>query len=343
MRSIQLSLVVMMLGTSVYARAQEPRTLNIRDDSASKPAGWVPGDVSQTVVLPPEASRQSAMTDAPLVGDRHARFAFENCKAPVTSAYFCFRQARLGEATACTSGTSSASSAQAFDETAAAHATFSMHEDVRVFQVERGGEQIVPASMPSPAAGGSGFFDGGTAGAAMNPFDTKTAGVLDGGSTAGSEQAPGSTPPVRPKAISYSDGYYTRLKIHKYASFAVLPLFAAQSVIGEKLYNGTASRSQRSIHQGLAVGIIGLFGVNSVTGIWNLWDARKDPNGRTKRMLHGILMLTADAGFVAADASAHGRSRTGLPLSSVNSTHRAIAFTSIGVATAGYLIMLFGR
>ena len=42
-----------------------------------------------------------------------------------------------------------------------------------------------------------------------------------------------------------------------------------------------------------------LFAVNTVTGVWNLSEGRKDPNHRTKRMVHGILMAVADAGFVA--------------------------------------------
>jgi hypothetical protein len=156
------------------------------------------------------------------------------------------------------------------------------------------------------------------------------------------QQSPAQGPPARPKAISYRNGYYTRLKIHKYASFATLPLFISQAIVGEKLYNGTASGSTRSVHSALAAGVAVLFGVNSVTGVWNLWEARKDPNGHTKRMVHGILMLTADAGFVATGALAHGRGRGTVPTSS-NATHRDVAFGSMAVATVGYLSMLFSR
>jgi len=142
-------------------------------------------------------------------------------------------------------------------------------------------------------------------------------------------------------AFEYSDGYRTRLKIHKYASFATLPLFIAQFAVGQKLYDGNGSDSTRSVHGALAVSTGVLFGVNTVTGIWNLSEGRKDPNHRTKRMVHGILMALADAGFVATGAMAPesegGESEGG---GTSRSTHRAVALTSMGVATVAYLMML---
>jgi hypothetical protein len=155
-----------------------------------------------------------------------------------------------------------------------------------------------------------------------------------------------STPPPRPMAFEYSDGYRTRLKIHRYASFATIPLFVAQYAVGQKLYDGNGSDGTRSLHGGLAATTAVLFGVNTVTGVWNLREGRKDPNHRTKRMVHGILMLVADAGFVATglmtpeseggefEFEGGGTSR---------STHRTVALTSMGIATVGYLIMLFGQ
>jgi hypothetical protein len=208
-----------------------------------------------------------------------------------------------------------------------------------------------PTKKPSIAKGdfnGSGLdlFDGVSSAAEINLFpgeawDPEESEVLP----LGGQQSPAQRPPARPKAVSYSNAYYTRLKIHKYASFAMLPLFISQSIVGEKLYNGTASSSTRSVHSALAAGVAVLFGVNTITGAWNLWEARKDPSGRTKRMLHGILMLTADAGFVATGALAHGSNRRGTVTApaSNNATHRDVAFGSMGVATIGYLIMLFGR
>lgn len=142
----------------------------------------------------------------------------------------------------------------------------------------------------------------------------------------------------RPVAITYSDGYLLRAKIHKFASVATLPMFGAQYILGEKLNEGGASESVRATHAGIATGMVGLFGLNTVTGVWNLWEARKDPNGRGRRILHSLLMLGADGGFAATGLLAptnDGGGNRGL--------HRTVAITSMGVATAGYLLMLLGN
>jgi len=148
-------------------------------------------------------------------------------------------------------------------------------------------------------------------------------------------------PAPRAMAFEYSDGYHTRLKIHKYASFATLPLFIAQFAVGQKLYNGNGSDSTRSVHGALAATTAVLFGVNIVTGVWNLSEGRKDPNHRTKRMVHGILMAVASAGFVATGVmtpeNEGGESEGG---GTSRSTHRTVALTSMGVATVAYLMML---
>ena len=84
-----------------------------------------------------------------------------------------------------------------------------------------------------------------------------------------------------------------------------------------------------------------LFGVNTVTGVWNLWESRKDPNGRTKRIVHSVLMLAADGGFVATAALAPDSEHASF--SDDRGAHRAVAITSIGLATTSYLIMLLTR
>lgn len=160
----------------------------------------------------------------------------------------------------------------------------------------------------------------------------------------GSQAAPAQTPPTRPKAIAYSDAYVLRRKIHKYASIATLPLFVGEFAIGQKLYNGNRSESWRSAHSGLATGVAVLFGVNSVTGVWNLWEGRKNPTGRSKRMIHGILMLGADAGFVATAALApHEREGGQVQSTGRGSTHRTVALSSMGVAVFSYVYMLIAR
>lgn len=170
-------------------------------------------------------------------------------------------------------------------------------------------------------------------------------------SAAAISQTPASTGGPRPMAFEYSEGYRIRRKVHKYASFATLPLFVAEVAVGQKLYNDPhASDATRSAHAALAAGVGVLFAVNTVTGVWNLSEGRKDPSHRTKRMVHGILMFVADAGFVAtgllAPESEHGE-RGDLfaanDSSGNRSTHRTVALASMGVATVGYLIMLLGH
>jgi hypothetical protein len=147
----------------------------------------------------------------------------------------------------------------------------------------------------------------------------------------------------RPVAFTYSEGYQTRRKIHMYASYATLPLFVAQYFVGQKLYDGTGTDSTKSAHGALVAGMAGLFAVNTVTGVWNMWEARKDPNGRTRRTIHGLMMLVADAGFVATGALAPDSEGEGGGSSGNRSLHRNVALTSMGIATASYLMMLFTR
>jgi hypothetical protein len=153
------------------------------------------------------------------------------------------------------------------------------------------------------------------------------------------QQPPQETPSVRPKSFEYSHAYEVRLKIHKWASVATLPLFATEIWLGQKLYNGNFTDGQRSAHQAVAASIACLFGVNSVTGVWNLKEGWKDPAHHKLRVAHGLLMLGSDAGFAATGLLAPSRDGT----SGNRGAHRAVALTSMSVATAGYLMMLFGR
>ncbi|MEP7118023.1 MAG: hypothetical protein ABI880_10595 [Acidobacteriota bacterium] len=145
-------------------------------------------------------------------------------------------------------------------------------------------------------------------------------------------------PVRRPVAFTYSEGYELRAKIHKYASFLTLPIFGAQALLGLKLDQGSTSEPVRATHAAIATTMVGLFGVNSVTGVWNLWEGRANPSGRGRRLLHGVLMLASDAGFVATGLLAPTNDGGGN-----RGAHKAVAFTSIGTATLGYLIMLFGQ
>lgn len=143
---------------------------------------------------------------------------------------------------------------------------------------------------------------------------------------------------VAVQAVEYSDWYERRLTIHKWASYTTLPLFAFQYVAGQKLYEQSSDAPQwaKSGHGIAATGVAALFGVNTVTGVWNMWDARKDPAGRKWRTLHGVLMLVADGGFVATGVLAE--KAEGSP--DDRRLHRNVALSSIAVATVSYLIML---
>lgn len=153
----------------------------------------------------------------------------------------------------------------------------------------------------------------------------------------------------RPRAIMLSDGYTTRLTIHRYGSYAMLPLFAGQYVLGTRLlaqkdgvYDGTrrvpVDAALRRNHGLVAKGVGALFVVNTTTGLWNLWEARHDGADHTRRTVHVLSMLGANAGFVV----------TGLLSSkavdrrpSDARAHRNVALASMGLATTGVALMWF--
>jgi hypothetical protein len=143
----------------------------------------------------------------------------------------------------------------------------------------------------------------------------------------------------RARAVQYSEWYGRRVAIHKALSWTMLPLFAVSYYTGTQLAdNGRAgvSSTVRTLHPIAAGGAAAVFGVNTVTGVWNLWESRRDPADRKRRYLHSALFLLADAGFAYAgslgeDAGEDGR---------IRSRHRNIAIGSMGVSTAGWLIML---
>ena len=152
-----------------------------------------------------------------------------------------------------------------------------------------------------------------------------------------------SAQPVHQAAIEHSDAYQTRAKIHKFASFATLPLFAAEVALGQSLDG--SNDSKKGAHAAVGAGIAGLFAVNTVTGAWNLFgEGRRDKEGRTLRLVHGLLMMAADVGFLATTASAPSTGRSGaVTFQADRTTHRNLAIASVSVGTVGYLMMLFGN
>lgn len=152
----------------------------------------------------------------------------------------------------------------------------------------------------------------------------------------------------RPKAIEYSSGYATRLKIHQIASWTMFPLFVTQYFVGQDLYeNGSqASSFSKNSHGALAGAIAGVFAVQAVTGVWNLVDSWKDPAGGTRRKVHSIAMLVASAGFVATGMTAPELEDSGeyeFESEGDASLHKGLAVGSMALATASWAMMLIWK
>jgi hypothetical protein len=148
---------------------------------------------------------------------------------------------------------------------------------------------------------------------------------------------PGEVAAAPAPAPQLSDWYYRRLTIHRYGSYAMLPLFVAQYIAGTQLYDGAESDWAEDAHPMLALGVGAVFASNTVTGLWNLWEGRKEPDDRKRRIAHAALMLLADAGFVATGILGDEAEDTGV---SGRNTHRNVAIASMATATIGYAIML---
>ncbi len=191
------------------------------------------------------------------------------------------------------------------------------------------------APSPDRASGSVWNLDFG-AGSQVPPADPPVSIASSAAEAAAGQDA--QVPVRRPVAYTYSEGYEIRAKIHKYASYTTLPLFGAQALLGMKLEDGTAPEGVRAAHSAVATTMVGLFAVNTVTGVWNMIEGRSNPSGRGRRLLHGLLMLASDAGFVATGLLAPTNDGGGN-----QSAHKAVAISSIAAATASYLIMFFGQ
>lgn len=138
-------------------------------------------------------------------------------------------------------------------------------------------------------------------------------------------------------AIEHSDAYYTRLAIHRAGSYAILPLFAVQYYLGNRLMNDEVRASWvKPTHRAVALGVGTVFVANTVTGALNLWEARTDREDRTRRIAHVVLMLAADAGFAYTGIVA---SKDASDLGDGADRHRNAALVSVGLASAGTVLM----
>ena len=138
------------------------------------------------------------------------------------------------------------------------------------------------------------------------------------------------------QAIEHSDLYYTRLTIHRWTSYAAVPLLVAQYVVGQQLADGGGSRST---HQALATGTAAVFAINTVTGGWNMVESWKEPG--KLRKTHSVIMLLADAALVATFATApEGEDEGEDDDGGSTGTHRSLAIAGGGLAITGFALMI---
>jgi hypothetical protein len=147
-------------------------------------------------------------------------------------------------------------------------------------------------------------------------------------------------PRKRRRAVQYSDEYYTRLQIHRVGSWLELPVFGTEYWLGQKLINDAPPAGWvKPTHTSVALVLGGLFVVNTITGVANLWESRASTDDRALVWTHSALMLAADAGFLVTA----GRAGDAHHSVSGRDSHRNAALTSIGIATVGTLLMWVKR
>ena len=146
----------------------------------------------------------------------------------------------------------------------------------------------------------------------------------------------------RPKAIEIGDWYERRLRIHRYGSYTIYPLFALQALAGNQLYTDSRNGpewAKNSMRYG-ATALAGVFTVNTATGLWNLWDSRNVPQGRARRTVHAALMLASDFGFSYAGSKLASAAETS---DSQRYQHKVWAYGSMATALAGVGVMTLWR
>jgi hypothetical protein len=140
----------------------------------------------------------------------------------------------------------------------------------------------------------------------------------------------------RPHAIEYSSLYYTRLKIHQIGAIVMLPLLAGEYALGDNLLRvPTPPTWVKPTHGAVAGTLAVVAGVNTASGLWNLWDSRHDTNGRFRRYLHVGIMAASDVGYALAGATADGAHQS---LAGAR-RHRNIAVGAIGLDVVGTVMM----
>ncbi|MEO5818463.1 MAG: hypothetical protein ABIT20_24540 [Gemmatimonadaceae bacterium] len=150
------------------------------------------------------------------------------------------------------------------------------------------------------------------------------------------------TVPRRRRSVEVSEWYERRLRIHRYGAYAVIPLFTAQAIAGREVFKDprTAPGWAKTTHRVGATGLATVFTLNTVTGLWNLWDSRSVSQDRTRRTAHVLLMLASDAGFTYAGVKLSNDAENSLEK---RREHRAWAYGSMATALTGIGVATLGR
>jgi hypothetical protein len=150
--------------------------------------------------------------------------------------------------------------------------------------------------------------------------------------------SPEDTVPRQRKSVEVGEWYERRLRIHRYGSYAVYPLFALQAIAGNQLFPDPHSAPgwAKTGHQVGAAGLATVFTTNTITGLWNLWDSRTVEQGRARRTIHALLMLASDAGFTYAGVRLSKDAERSIEK---RREHRAWAYGSMGIALTGIGVM----
>ncbi len=174
--------------------------------------------------------------------------------------------------------------------------------------------------------------------------------ALNGHATAVLFPLPAAADSVRRRhAVRLSYSYYRRLDLHRWVGYAVPPLFFAEFLAGEKLLKeGSDSPlwAEKS-HKPIAYALAGIFTFNTVTGVWNLVDARKVESGKNRRWVHSILMLASSAGFIYAAQIAPSTAEIDARIAAGKrggwTPHKKAAVASIGLATVAHAMMFIWK
>jgi hypothetical protein len=144
----------------------------------------------------------------------------------------------------------------------------------------------------------------------------------------------------RTRAVEYGGFYHTRLKVHRILSWSMIPLFIGSYVTGDQIlkHRNDPPKWATTLHKPFAIATGSVFAVNTVTGLWNLWDSRKNLEGQTKRTVHSLLFIAATAGFTYTGTSL---ARDAVNREDRNRFHRQVALASMGVSVVSWGMMVF--